>query len=90
MAWQEDDTWLGPLPSWQEEGIKGYLPITQKDFPPALRGALCTFLYFGSKIWRRVSLMVIVEKHNGPIFPKAKNLKEIEDNFPGVHHWTVD
>ena len=34
--------------------------------------------------------MVIVEKHNGPIFPKAKNLKEIEDNFPGVHHWTVE
>ena len=34
--------------------------------------------------------MVIVEKHNGPIFPKAKNLKEIEDNFPCVHHWTLD
>ena len=33
--------------------------------------------------------MVIVEKHNGPIFPKAKNLKEIEDNFPGVRHWTA-
>ena len=92
LAWQEDDTWLVPLPQWQEEGMKGYLPITQKDFPVLPLGVLCTFLtaqwllcrlHFGSKIWRAGQMVIIPSQHNGAVLKKKSwNRLEADLFFP--------